>query len=91
MSDQWWKSMRARVSGWLAHPPGPLPVGRDELRPGIRFGPASAVTSSAADWLTAARGQSPRVSSAHPADRETEYDRLHDEIVRLAHPDDSVA
>jgi len=91
MSDEWWKSMRARVSGWLARPSGPPAVRRDEPRAGIRFGPASAVTSSAADWLTAARGQSPRVSFAHPGDRESEYDLLQDEIARLAHPDDPVA
>ncbi len=88
MSDEWWKSVRARVSEWLAHPSGPPPVGRDGPRPGIRFGPASAVTSSAADWLTAARGQSRRAPSAHPGDREREYDRLQDEISRLVDRDE---
>jgi hypothetical protein len=85
--DEWWKAVQARVGRWFAGPIGSPPADRDDRRPPIRFGPGSAVTSSTAQWLAAARG-SEYPSHYGPADREGEYDRLQDEIARLVDRDD---
>jgi hypothetical protein len=74
--DEWWRSVRARLSGWLA----PTKAAADPVdsRPRVHV-------------------ESPRVArlrsrqpSRHrpPGDREGEYERLQDEVSRLAHPDD---
>jgi hypothetical protein len=84
--DEWWKAAHARLRGWLARPTAASD--RTDGRSRIRFGPDSAVASSAADWVATA-GRRPVEPTYHaPTGREGEYERLQDVIARLAHPDE---